>query len=852
MASFSIYSLPHNDVAAALAFARAHWDELRPEDFTTLARLNEAHSAELLAGLARLKRERDAKKGKKSGAVLLYRAVPYARVQAQLTHPDVLVDVDGVRYRVVEAQEAPLTKWVRVVRVRDGKIIQVKREVALAKPHKYKPLQPIESVPSKPREVPPEPPGGGPKWVRVLRLRDNKIVQVRREKANQPDKYKPLGPGSVPPKPPPESPKAPPKAPPKKPPSTETPLAVPEGLILTEHGEQLWREMTQIPALRDYITTNDEKVPTKARAARAFIAYHLFRNDSSRHPFQPATAEELDRYKDGRLGVDTMRSWWDSDAAVSTLLSKLHEHHDWPADKFSPRTEAGERLWQRAVQNPIIREFLTSPLLADERRNPSIARGARLRTAVAAYRLFHHDQTGEHLTDFYPHSPITIEDFRQAWESDPKVSELLDSLYEHAEQQQKPPPVPPDAPDLPPPSTAKAMGEEGQLAWHATLQVPALRQHVESVAPTADSLTRARRAQEALMAFLIHQYEQTGKIPAVATGIFNARTLRSWSRVKGIQQLLPQVHQHFGTAAPPTKPIPHPHESLASLKAALHGRQTAYLPTMATERYGKWLLKTQLTPKHQRAVREHLSNILASFGLHNHAGRLSGSRRFLMASQLHEDGDSFVIWGLHFGDGTVMVRQDVLEGALRFLDNPPRASEEDISRFRTLIHEEVHGHSPKRNGVYRDTGAFLEEATTELASRHILGGVLGRSMLHRGSYQREIDRLTELTTKTMLKVGRKIGKHGIFIGHETKDLAAAAVEMRKQQPRMRATPESYIKLFAEAYAKALPNERFHGFAGEADTEQREQIRRKLSKELERQLRDSKAVLSDHAKGPKAG
>jgi hypothetical protein len=126
MANFDIYSLPHNDLDAALAFADQHWRELRPEDFTTLARLNEAHSAELFQGLADLKQRKGGDGSERHGTVthrrlrrLRYRSVLY----------------------VAAGKKPPLTKWVRVLRKRDGKIIQVRRGRETDK-SKYKLVKP--------------------------------------------------------------------------------------------------------------------------------------------------------------------------------------------------------------------------------------------------------------------------------------------------------------------------------------------------------------------------------------------------------------------------------------------------------------------------------------------------------------------------------------------------------------------------------------------------------------------------------------------------------------------------------------------------------------------------------------
>lgn len=714
MANLQIYNLPHNNTAAALTFAKQHWHELRPEDFTTLARLQDDPAA-LFNGLAKLERQLgEPRPAKKSGAVL-YHTVPYLAVKDQLLSDDVLLYYRARYYRVVEAQQEQLTKWVRVVRVRDGKIVQVRREVALAKSHKYKPLKPLQAVPVKPREVPPAPPTT--KWVRVLRLRDNKIIQVRREKANQPHKYKPLGPGSAPPRPP--EPTEPPPEQPKKP-----PLEIPKRLRrrLTEYGQQVWSQVAQIPALRAAIKTPPPR---------------------------------------------WMKSPW-----------HIKQH----------AADQAER-------------------------------------ALAAFTIYQYEQTGKFVSPLqrWEGASNNIESIQQRWKDSPVVNKLLDELHEHYKSQSAEP-----KPDLPLPKYfERNFGEQGQQLWHEVLQVPALRQHYESLSSTADEGKKEHRAMEATMALLVHRYEQTGEFPRlVAT--WNKRTLNTWARQKKVKQLLPLVRDHFGAAPPKPKEVPPPSVSVRQLHEALRGKTMAYSPTMATERHGKWLLKEQLTYKSQAQVRENLANILAHYGLHNHSATKPGSNKYLLATQLHEDGAKFITWGVHGWDGTVTVRQDVHEGAKRFFAHPQFASEREMDQARTLIHEEVHGHSPQRSGAYYGTGALVEEATTELAARHIVSDLADRAM-HFGSYQKEIDTLTRLVKDALVQhysVGRDVAMVGI-----EEMVTQAALKMRAPQDHLSATPAGYLRHFANSVAAVLPEGWERGVPAADRAKHRQQLARELGEKL---------------------
>ncbi|HEX5865102.1 MAG TPA: minor capsid protein [Casimicrobiaceae bacterium] len=98
---------------------------------------------------------------------------------------------------------------------------------------------------------------------------------------------------------------------------------------------------------------------------------------------------------------------------------------------------------------------------------------------------------------------------------------------------------------------------------------------------------------------------------------------------------------------------------------------------------------------------------------------------------------------VHGFDGEVTITRDVADNARLALaqhavGGSVTAQEKDA--VRTLLHEEMHGHSRVSPRSYRGLGAKLEEVGTELNARRLAGDVFG-APVNVGSYQAYIDQV---------------------------------------------------------------------------------------------------------------
>lgn len=100
---------------------------------------------------------------------------------------------------------------------------------------------------------------------------------------------------------------------------------------------------------------------------------------------------------------------------------------------------------------------------------------------------------------------------------------------------------------------------------------------------------------------------------------------------------------------------------------------------------------------------------------------------------------------IHDWDGNVIVRDVVLKEAAKALELRKHgfpATYEQRDRLRTLVHEELHGHSRVTQRSYSGVGATLEEVGTELNARRITGEILDVDVKV-GSYQKSIEQVRD-------------------------------------------------------------------------------------------------------------
>lgn len=104
--------------------------------------------------------------------------------------------------------------------------------------------------------------------------------------------------------------------------------------------------------------------------------------------------------------------------------------------------------------------------------------------------------------------------------------------------------------------------------------------------------------------------------------------------------------------------------------------------------------------------------------------------------------EAFANW-----DGSIVVTEDVLKhsrAALRKLQLGVDPGD-SAQRLSVLLHEELHGASALSKTAYQGAGAALEEATTELAARRMIGQLIGRPA--NDIYGAEIDGLKAVISR---------------------------------------------------------------------------------------------------------
>jgi hypothetical protein len=122
---------------------------------------------------------------------------------------------------------------------------------------------------------------------------------------------------------------------------------------------------------------------------------------------------------------------------------------------------------------------------------------------------------------------------------------------------------------------------------------------------------------------------------------------------------------------------------------------------------------------------------------------------------------------------------------------------------RTLVHETVHGHSPLAPPGYRNHGAAIEEATTELSARYIMDRVFGTH--GGGSYDGVIARL-----ETGLLAHEVATGGGAAAAAVREHMALAALRFHGPTPvgaGVSLTPDEHLRLYARWYVQtrhALP------------------------------------------------
>lgn len=286
----------------------------------------------------------------------------------------------------------------------------------------------------------------------------------------------------------------------------------------------------------------------------------------------------------------------------------------------------------------------------------------------------------------------------------------------------------------------------------------------------------------------------------------------------------PQAPHVPPTPTPPTGPKAPPAQrfdeelqaSVSSLARQLGATRTKPAPSY-TDVLEAGAAEAQLPQPAQRAIRAHLSKILARIGLHNHGANRSKSRRYTIMRQMK----SANLRGVHDWDGQLLIREDVHQMALAFFQHPERANSAHADAAAVLLHEEIHGHSPLLKEGYEKSGAFIEEATTELLARYVMRQHL-RGSFEGGAYNAELIGLDGVV-RHALGVGDDKSELASKLAHKSALRAAAFMRDSKAQPVSHR--HDYVRLFADSLGRAVPATAhiFSGLTADQVAQRRRQI-----------------------------
>jgi len=304
-------------------------------------------------------------------------------------------------------------------------------------------------------------------------------------------------------------------------------------------------------------------------------------------------------------------------------------------------------------------------------------------------------------------------------------------------------------------------------------------------------------------------------------GVDEAYKLKSTPPPPGVKPKPPADQPAHAQPQPPTPPPQFDEELQASVNSLARNLGVGRIPPEPsyTEKHDPDWAATQLPRSAQRAIRTHLAAILKRLGIHNYGHAAPSAHRYIIAAKMERP----TLAGVHTWTGEIIVREDVHRDALAFFTNPAKASSYQAAAAGTLLHEEIHGHSPLTKEAYEKAGAFIEEATTEILCRHVVRQYLRGSFITR-AYDAELVALDNTVRHALgLKSGRQASGADNLLAH--KAALRAAAFMRREGIKVVSHRHDYVQLFADSLAKAVPSTAhiFKGLTPEQIAERRKQI-----------------------------
>ena len=225
-------------------------------------------------------------------------------------------------------------------------------------------------------------------------------------------------------------------------------------------------------------------------------------------------------------------------------------------------------------------------------------------------------------------------------------------------------------------------------------------------------------------------------------------------------------------------------------------------------------------------VRRQLNGLGIDEGFVNRDTLDLGTKRGAFGSAVIEDAR-----GLHYtNNGDIIIHNKVLGDAAKALGRKPTRAQAEA--LNVVVHEAMHGHSPRKIGVYNSAlGKGIEEATTELASTALTSRITGVKVDRAYSgYIGAVHESIEQAIGAALAVqDKRVG--GALMSLDTVDALAVQAS---QQLKRRSVPAASDKQYAEFFASDIdwPDELFEGTSKAAEKRIRKQLAADVAENLE--------------------
>ena len=196
------------------------------------------------------------------------------------------------------------------------------------------------------------------------------------------------------------------------------------------------------------------------------------------------------------------------------------------------------------------------------------------------------------------------------------------------------------------------------------------------------------------------------------------------------------------------------------------------------------LEREQFSDRGQKAVRAHMDNVLAEYGMHNKVGGLVRATAVEIRTSKGMGGSR--INGLMWAHNGQIALSSRIAGALhehskldakglkdlgQLARNGDPKAVQQLQAFNVMTHEAIHGHGPTMIGTH--PVAFVEEVTTEMSARKVSADAHGMSVQDVGKVSTAYDWYIKPTVSKLVELSGKSEKEA----HDA--LADASIRVRR-------------------------------------------------------------------------